>query len=63
MTHRHGSLSVGSCAFEKMVVAFGVGSTECAPFSICIAGAHFVIKMGLNGVLPGEKEVTERLMF
>lgn len=50
VTHRHGSLSVGSCGFEKLVVAFGAGSSECMLFSTCIPGADFVIKIILNEV-------------
>lgn len=57
MTHKHGSLSVGSCAFEKLVAAFGAGSSECALFSTCITRADFVIKMILNEVCQGRRRL------
>ena len=57
VTHRHGSLSVGSCAFEKPVVAFGAGSAERAPFSACIAERDFVIKMIVNEVCQGRRRI------
>lgn len=34
----------------QLVAAFGSGSSECVPFSTCIAGADFVIKIALNEV-------------
>lgn len=62
VTRRHGSLSVGSCAFEKLVVAFGAGSSECASFSTCIAGADFVIKTIVNEVCQEGRRIQGRWM-
>lgn len=59
MTCRHGSLSVGSCAFEKPVVAFGAGSSECASFS---AGADFVIRTIVNEVCQEGRRIQGRRM-
>lgn len=62
VTCRHGSLSVGSCAFEKPVVAFGAGSSECASFSACVAGADFVIRTIVNEVCQEGRRIQGRRM-
>lgn len=63
MTRRHGSLSAGSCAFEKPVVAFGVGSGEWAPFFYMYRRSWLCDQNDSKWGVPGEKEDTERWMY